>query len=607
MKSTENFWSQVARKMIRWKSEGRTVFNPPESVVGDNPFGEWFPDWQIDTYSSIFGDSDEYDEQIAIIDYCEKGKKRSLSYGMMREQLELIDDAIDTRDTNSIAIIGNAGAETAMIMVYCYCLEIEFTVLFPELSLNTLKSRVYAFSPDQLIITNLTAANKMRLDEYHSLSSRVFYYSGLIEGPVSRYRCRSRIDDNLNHGMESSVIQPNSKQCFTIYTSGTTGQPKGIVHGNKGYSVFAAFTGKRFFGLERGKKILCASDAGWINGHTYAVFSPLINKATTVLIRDNISLLQPLFLGEVLVSCRVDILYLPVTLAKMMQSIYQQVSQFPDLFLDVVGVMGEPLPMRVEAWLKDSFLKSKPHSERRIVNTYFQSETAGILVANEPESAEFCEIPAIGHIPDYMSIELEDQPEEDGIERSLAITSAWPGSPLRIVADSRQVRSYFTTVQSELSFRLRDAGKIVDNRLYIDGRTDDCVKIYGQLFSTAVVESIVLSISSNYGECGAVVTDIRGRKVINVFVSSRIAIENRDAARKQIVESVNNLLKGSNIEVKAYECTELPKTRSGKTLRRYLEFYLKNPYSSITEEEIRKQYPTILDLSTILDFKAQKL
>ena len=159
-----------------------------------------------------------------------------------------------------------------------------------------------------------------------------------------------------------------------MFTSGSTGQPKGITHGTGGYLLYTKLTCAKQFGMSESSIVLTASDAGWINGHTYSLFGPLSMGATTILVEKPISLIDSSLFNKIL-KLKVNIIYLPVTLIRLIKSFTPNI-KINKKHIKAIGSMGEPLAPTVAEWYAKNFAKNKNSA---VVNTYFQTETGGII------------------------------------------------------------------------------------------------------------------------------------------------------------------------------------------------------------------------------------
>ena len=362
---------------------------------------------------------------------------------------------------------------------------------------------------------------------------------------------------------------------FTLFTSGSTGVPKAIVHGVNNYLEYALFTSKYFFGLKKGSTIFTATDAGWINGHTYAFYGPLLAGAISVINECPVAISVPRFLSKYLYELKVDCFYSSVTLLRVIKSLCKKDELISDFYswdrnIERIGSCGEPLAHEVGEWAI-SFFKTKRKS---IVNTYFQTETGGILSAPRDEDGMFDDFSCVGKPRKELNIvlakdvlskkEIKDEllnPEE------LLIGNYFCGIFKEVISDRKT--NYFT---KSGYFRLNDVG-FFDERgyLYIGGRSDDVINVSGHRIASSEVESICLSIDEVKEACAVSRNnEISGCKVI-IFISSNLLDDSKklllkDSIKRKIILKLSSY----HLPEEIYFFDSLPKTRSGKIMRRIM-------------------------------------
>ena len=357
---------------------------------------------------------------------------------------------------------------------------------------------------------------------------------------------------------------------FILYTSGSTGTPKGVLHTTGGYLTYAAFTHEIVFDYKPGDIYWCTADLGWITGHSYIVYGPLANRATTVIFEGVPNFPDYGRFWDVVDKHKVNQFYTaPTALRALMKEGNDWVTSRDLSSLRLLGTVGEPIKEPEWYWYKDIVGKRNCP----IVDTWWQTETGGILITplpgatpTKPGSATF---PFFGIEPVLLS-EDGQEIEGNGVSGLLAIKSSWPGQMRTIYGDQdRFIKTYFK--QFPGYYLTGDGAKRdKDGYYWITGRVDDVLNVSGHRIGTAEVEG---AIGKADGVAEAAVVgyphDIKGQGIY-AFVTLMTGIEPSEQIREGIIASVKKDI-GPHAKPDEIQFTPaLPKTRSGKIMRRIL-------------------------------------
>lgn len=537
-----------------------TASGPAQRAHASDPgLHRWFPEYSIDVYRNLI----TRHLPASANKHCLKtfdtaGNYSAYSYGEVDSLVRLVAARLDLPPRGKLAIIGGPSIETAVLILASAFLGCHHTVVIPTLPQDSVAARLDLFGPDIAVI----AQNYERLSDEGVRGFRVVTLK--IAGSDVSFDDDRLSTDAPRGSRQESYSYGAADNLFTLFTSGSTGFPKGIVHAASGLLLFAHYTGSYFFTLGPDSTMLCGASSGWINGHTYSVYAPLLHGATSVLVEEpaRLSMMAPL--TEILATARPSILYLPVTTVRILRSI-SAMSSPPNLAtpLESLGTMGEMLAPSTEQWYSNFFSGGR----LPVVNTYFQTETGGVLCAKTSNQPPGISEGEIGPLPWFSDIS-----EQDGV---LVLTHSVPGFMVDVLSRDRDnhLEQYFRSGV----YCLHDYGRVVDGTLFCSGRSDDIVNVRGVRLASGEIESHVLSVP-DIVECAAVeyenameLTDMRLFAVLRD--KSRLA---DDSYRFQLLSQVTSLLKekvseqaspGSIVFVET-----LPKTASGKILRRLLRY-----------------------------------
>jgi acetyl-CoA synthetase len=356
---------------------------------------------------------------------------------------------------------------------------------------------------------------------------------------------------------------------FILYTSGSTGKPKGAVHTTGGYMVWASYTHKLVFDYREGEVYWCTADVGWVTGHTYIVYGPLANGATTLMFEGVPSYPDASRFWQVVDKHQVNIFYTaPTAIRSLMRDGAGPVEATSRASLRVLGSVGEPI--NPEAWLW--YHRVVGADRCPIVDTWWQTETGGILispligaVAQKPGSAT---LPLPGVLP--VLVDAEGHPLEGEAEGLLCLQKPWPGIMRTLFGDhERFVQTYFTTFKGYY-FTGDGARRDADGYYWITGRVDDVINVSGHRMGTAEVESALVA-HPKVAEAAVVgfPHDIKGQGIY-AYVTLKSGEEPTDALKKELIAWVRREIGPIAAPDAIQWAPGLPKTRSGKIMRRIL-------------------------------------
>ncbi|WP_043830233.1 acetate--CoA ligase [Muricoccus aerilatus] len=382
---------------------------------------------------------------------------------------------------------------------------------------------------------------------------------------------------------------------FILYTSGSTGKPKGVLHTTGGYAVWAAFTHELVFDYRPGEVYWCTADVGWVTGHTYIVYGPLANGATTLMFEGVPNWPDSSRFWRVIDKHEVNIFYTaPTAIRALMREGEGPVKGTSRQSLRILGSVGEPI--NPEAWLW--YYRVVGDERCPIVDTWWQTETGGILisplpgaVAQKPGSAT---LPLPGVFP--ALVDNEGAPLEGATEGNLVITDSWPGQMRTVFRDhERFIQTYFSTFPGKY-FTGDGARRDEDGYWWITGRVDDVLNVSGHRMGTAEIESALVA-HPKVAEAAVVGMphEIKGQGIY-AYVTLNADEEPTEALRKELVAWVRREI-GPIASPDAIQWAPgLPKTRSGKIMRRILRKIAANETDSLGDTSTLADPTVVQDL-----------
>jgi acetyl-CoA synthetase len=367
---------------------------------------------------------------------------------------------------------------------------------------------------------------------------------------------------------------------FILYTSGSTGKPKGVLHTTGGYLAWAAYTHEIIFDYRPGEVFWCSADIGWVTGHSYIVYGPLANGATTVMFEGVPSHPSPSRFWQTIDKHKVEIFYTaPTAIRALMREGEEPVRRTSRKSLRLLGSVGEPI--NPEAWL----WYHRVVGERRcpIVDTWWQTETGACLMSPLPGATALKPGSACHPMPgvEVELVDAEGKILEGAAEGNLLVTGSWPGQMRTIWGDHKRfVETYFTAYPGKY-FTSDGCRRDEDGYYWITGRVDDVLNISGHRLGTAELESALVS-HPKVAEAAVVAMphELKGQGIY-CYVTLKAGEEPSEALRRELVNWVRQEIGPIATPDVIQWAPGLPKTRSGKIMRRILRKIAENDFGSL--------------------------
>ena len=367
---------------------------------------------------------------------------------------------------------------------------------------------------------------------------------------------------------------------FILYTSGSTGRPKGVMHSTGGYLVYASYTHECVFDLREGDIYWCTADIGWVTGHSYVVYGPLANAATTVMFEGVPNYPSYARFWEVIDKHHVTIFYTaPTAIRALMREGDDWLKSSSRASLRLLGSVGEPI--NPEAW--NWYHRAVGGGRCPIVDTWWQTETGGVMISPLPGATTLkpgsATKPFFGVQPALL--DAEGRVLEGAAEGNLVIADSWPGQMRTLWGDQQRfIDTYFTAYRGYY-FTGDGARRDADGDYWITGRVDDVINVAGHRMGTAEVESALVGHAA-VAEAAVVGCphEIKGQGIY-AYVTLKIGVESSDALMRELILHVRHEIGPIATPDHIHWAPGLPKTRSGKIMRRILRKIAENEFENL--------------------------
>ena len=605
----EGFWSDAAKEKIDWIEPFETVLDESKA-----PFVKWFDGGKLNVSAQcIDRHLDSRKNKAAIIFEGDRGDVQTITYLDLYKNVNrfanLLKEDFGVVKGDRVVIYMPMIPEAAYAMLACARIGAIHSIVFGGFSAEALRDRI----EDAEAKVVITADGAFRKERPYMLKPVV---DAALEGetPVEKVLVVERNHEEVTwkSGRDYSyneLIKEKSAQCeaevmdsedplFLLYTSGSTGKPKGVQHNSAGYILWAQMTMEWVFDVKENDTYWCTADVGWITGHTYIVYGPLAMGATTVMFEGVITHPDAGRPWAMVENHRINQFYTAPTAIRVLHKMGEDEPKKYDLSsLKVLGTVGEPIDPPAWKWYYEEVGSSKC----AIVDTYWQTETGGHIVSPLPGATPIKPACATLPLPGIIAEILDPatgEKSEVGETGYMCITKPWPAQIRGVWGDEeRYVKSYFGDVTKDgkaVYFTGDGARYDEDGYITITGRTDDVINVSGHRMGTAEVEAAIKK-HPNVAEV-AVVGKPHELKGEGIFAYIVLKSDEGIADEVAEVQAINGVIKKEigNIAI----CDDivfvsgLPKTRSGKIMRRILRAIAKG-------EKITQDISTLEDPSVV--------
>ena len=602
----EQFWSEQATDFIQWEKPWDTT------LEFDYPKGEisWFKGGKLNvSVNCLDRHLETRSEQIAIIwEGDEPTQDKKITYRELHQhvcQFANVLKAQGVQKGDRVCIYLPMIAEAATVILACARIGAVHSIVFGGFSAEALKDRIldadcqYIVCADEGRRGGKTVPIKANVDIAAQACPNLKKVI-VIQNTGCDVIWHSERDIHFHEAMATASIDCPAEimdaedPLFILYTSGSTGKPKGVLHTTGGYLLMAAMTHKYVFDYQEGDIYWCTADIGWVTGHSYIIYGPLCNGATTLMFEGVPTYPEADRFWQVIDKHQVNSFYTaPTAIRALMSQGDEYVTRTDRSSLRILGSVGEPI--NPEAW--EWYYHTVGQSKCALVDTWWQTETGAILITPLPGATDLkpgsATLPFFGVKPEIVDNEgIILEGEAEGI---LVFQHPWPSQARTLYGDhQRFIDTYFASYPGYY-FAGDGARRDKDGYFWITGRVDDVINVSGHRMGTAEVES-ALVLHQHVAEAAVVgyPHDIKGQGIY-AYVTLNRGIEATDALKKELVQLVRQEIGPIASPDVIQWAPSLPKTRSGKIMRRILRKVAANEVDSLGDTS------TLADSSVVDD------
>ncbi|PBP15582.1 putative acetyl-coenzyme A synthetase 1 [Diplocarpon rosae] len=578
----DKFWGQMARDLLTWQRDFQTVHSG-SFTNGDNA---WFLEGQL---NASFNCVDRHafknpDKPAIIYEADDAADGRTLTYGeLLREvcRTAYVLKQMGVKKGDTVAIYLPMIPEALVAFLACSRIGAVHSVVFAGFSSDSLRDRVNDAQSKVVITTDegkrggkLIGTKKIvddALKQCPGVTHCLVYKRTGADVPFTKGRDWWWHEEVEKWPAYMAPEPMNSEDpLFLLYTSGSTGKPKGVMHSTAGYLLGAAATGKYVFDIHDSDKFFCGGDVGWITGHTYVVYAPLLLGVATVVFEGTPAYPDFSRYWDVIEKHEVTQFYVAPTALRLLKRAGDQHVKAQMKHLRVLGSVGEPIAAEVWKWYFEIVGKEEAH----VVDTYWQTETGSNVITplagvtpTKPGSAS---LPFFGIEPAIIDPVSGEEIHGNDVEGVLAFKQPWPSMARTVWGAHKRYMDTYLNVYKGYYFTGDGAGRDHEGYYWIRGRVDDVVNVSGHRLSTAEIEAALIEHPAVAEAAVVGIHDELTGQAVNAFVAVKDGHEVSDQLRKDLVLQVRKSIGPFAAPKQIFVVPDLPKTRSGKIMRRIL-------------------------------------
>jgi acetyl-CoA synthetase len=607
------FWEGQASKLY-WFEKWHTAldWNPP--------FARWFVGGKINaSYNALDVTVKKNPDKKAIIWEGEDGTKRELTYRELLSEVSKLANALKSlgaKKGDRVTIYLPMVPELITSLLACARIGAIHTVVFSGFSAKSIKDRVED-SKSKIIITSDGGKRRGNIIKLKDIVDEAVSELDFVEHIIvlehikNNYTTTKR--DKKWHELVSSMSSTCSAEeldsthpLYILYTSGTTGKPKGVLHGTGGYLTHIYSTFKWIFDIQDSDIYFCTADIGWVTGHSYIAYGPLMHGVTQIMYEGALDYPTPARLWEIISRYKVTILYTTPTALRMLMKFGDELPNSNDLSsLKLLGTVGEPINPQVWKW----YFKTIGKEKCPIIDTWWQTETGGALISPVPglETIPLKPGSATRPVPGVTLSVVDEHGKEVPLDSKgyLVVTNPWPGMLLTLWGDDEKYKTVYWSKYPHMYYPGDYAIKDKDGYIWMLGRADDVLKVAGHRLGTAELESAFVSNTAvaEAAVCG-IPHEVKGESIIS-FVVLKEGVTPTVQLREDLVNHIRKTIGPIAAPDQLHFVKKLPKTRSGKIMRRLLKAMAKN--ESIGDISTLEDEASVDEIKSALDELRQTL